>query len=466
MYGARSRALVPPLLVLCVLAWAACSEPLTGPDVFIQADWSDNGVTTAQALTPGDIALEDLGTLGGAFSDATGINEQGWVVGQSETASGEYHAFLWTREGGMRDLNNDPAWVFTRAEGVNNKGQVVGWGQIGVVYNGFVWSEATGMVNIGAPGTHTASWCYEVNDAGRVVGEARDLSGTTNAIVWDLKTGGVTILGPISVGQAGHALDINDATHVVGRSALSTAMYRAVLWRPGEPTANLGTLGGLQSAALGVNNVTYVVGWANDLSGRRRPFIWDVAMVDLGTVGGADGEAYEISEDNLIVGWSLNGAVQRRATLWTPSGDIVDLGTLGGAASEAHDVNSDGMIVGIAQLADLNRHAALWVIEKPEPPEPPAPTPPELLNEAKAEVVALVGQGVLNRGQGNSLIVKVDNALKKVGQGNTGPAVNMLEAFVNQVEAFMSSGLLTPEEGQGLIDLVQAAIEGLSAGAS
>jgi len=36
--------------------------------------------------------------------------------------------------------------------------------------------------------------------------------------------------------------------------------------------------------------------------------------------------------------------------------------------------------------------------------------------------------------------------------GNPGPTINQLEAFVNQVTAFMNSGLLTEEQGQPLID--------------
>jgi probable HAF family extracellular repeat protein len=41
--------------------------------------------------------MVDLGTLpGGNFSDATGINERGQVVGVANTASGAVRAALWT----------------------------------------------------------------------------------------------------------------------------------------------------------------------------------------------------------------------------------------------------------------------------------------------------------------------------------------------------------------------------------
>jgi probable HAF family extracellular repeat protein len=40
--------------------------------------------------------LTDLGTLGGAFGQAVGINSAAQVVGESETASNEIRATLWT----------------------------------------------------------------------------------------------------------------------------------------------------------------------------------------------------------------------------------------------------------------------------------------------------------------------------------------------------------------------------------
>jgi probable HAF family extracellular repeat protein len=42
-----------------------------------------------------DGGLVDLGTLGGASSNALAVNEHGWIVGTSSTASGVDHAVLW-----------------------------------------------------------------------------------------------------------------------------------------------------------------------------------------------------------------------------------------------------------------------------------------------------------------------------------------------------------------------------------
>ncbi len=69
--------------------------------------------------------MQDLGTLGGDSSGATGFNARGDVVGSSDTATGETHAFRWTREGGMHDLGT-LGGDLSGAAGINARGQVVG----------------------------------------------------------------------------------------------------------------------------------------------------------------------------------------------------------------------------------------------------------------------------------------------------------------------------------------------------
>src|SRR5512136_2757834 len=68
--------------------------------------------------------ITDLGTLGGAWSEANGINDGGQIVGASDTPSGEMHAYLWVN-GIMTDLGTLGGGV-SYAYTINNAGQIVG----------------------------------------------------------------------------------------------------------------------------------------------------------------------------------------------------------------------------------------------------------------------------------------------------------------------------------------------------
>lgn len=78
-----------------------------------------------------------------------------------------------------------------------------------------------------------------------------------------------------------------------------------------------------------------------------------------------------------------------------------------------------------------------------------------------AEIEGLINDGLLNGGQGNAFISKLEAALKKLLDGSTKTAINQLGAFRNQVGAFIQSGELAPGEGQALLDAVDAIIEAL-----
>lgn len=110
--------------------------------------------------------IQDLGTLGGAWGGAGGMNAQGDIVGGSDTPTRAVHATLWPIEGGIVDL--DPASP-ARQSGANaiNAGRMV-VGRAGA--RGFVWTAAGGMQDLGVvPGDNMSS-ATGVNDLGVIVG--------------------------------------------------------------------------------------------------------------------------------------------------------------------------------------------------------------------------------------------------------------------------------------------------------
>ncbi|HEY9638265.1 MAG TPA: hypothetical protein V6D14_33050 [Coleofasciculaceae cyanobacterium] len=88
-------------------------------------------LTHTSAAITFSYTITDLGTFGGTNSYASGINDAGQVVGYAATTSGvsgDRHAFLW-ENGTMKDLGA-PANYFAEAGHINDRGQVVG-----IVYN-------------------------------------------------------------------------------------------------------------------------------------------------------------------------------------------------------------------------------------------------------------------------------------------------------------------------------------------
>lgn len=123
--------------------------------------------------------LQDLGTLGGDSTQAADINEQGQVVGWSQTATGEYHAFLW-ENGEMQDL---APFIgdFSAAVAINEKGEIllksntVGAERTVLFHNG----NGVDLGNFGA----AYAVATDLNNGGQIVGWLKMPSGTLQAFL-------------------------------------------------------------------------------------------------------------------------------------------------------------------------------------------------------------------------------------------------------------------------------------------
>jgi probable HAF family extracellular repeat protein len=118
-------------------------------------------------LWPNVSTVTDLGTLGGVNSEAHDINDDGVVVGFSQTESGDTMAFVWRADLGMQALGT-LGGAASRAFAVNASGQIVGES-----------TTSTGAV-------HAALWTFKL----------------ATAIAIDIKPGSV----PNSVNPRSHGL--------------------------------------------------------------------------------------------------------------------------------------------------------------------------------------------------------------------------------------------------------------------
>lgn len=231
----------------------------------------------------------DLGTLGGDYSGATAINYFGQVAGYSDTADhSAVHAFLWTKETGMQDLN-PPEIAQSMALAINDFGDVVGVAITKGEYptsHAFLWTKATGMQDLGVIGD--SSVASGINDFGQLVGDTATDQGGDAAFMWSTAKGKREL--STQDGQLSTALAINNFNQVVG-GASATDGFHAFLWAPRTGMRDLGTLGGCEAEAAGINDAGQVVGGSIAVDcdpATRHAFLWtkDTGMQDLGTPPG------------------------------------------------------------------------------------------------------------------------------------------------------------------------------------
>lgn len=95
-------------------------------------------------------AVQDLGTLpGDTSSEALSINANGVIVGSSGDLEGQHHAVLWpSGVGPIQDLDTLPDGTSSRALAINNGGEVVGISEARAGDHAFLWTEQDGMQDL------------------------------------------------------------------------------------------------------------------------------------------------------------------------------------------------------------------------------------------------------------------------------------------------------------------------------
>jgi probable HAF family extracellular repeat protein len=284
------------------------------------------GATTNHGAAWDGQQITDLGTLGGGFSSALGINNAGRVVGFSELPDHRQHATFWN--GTATDLQ---------------------------------------------PQRTEHGEAQDINDAGRVAGAVFTSTTGRHATVWNGTTS--TDLGTLG-GQSSQARAINNAGQVVGDSYLEDEVTkRATVWN-GTTASDLGTLGGRNSVANDINNGGNSVGsayLAGD-SAYHATFWNGTQATDLGTLGGNLSEAQAVNEAGLAVGWAETANGVTHATLWegttaTDLNSFLDASTVsaGWVLERAYDINNGHLIVGDAHNSITGQNHAFLLTPVPEP---------------------------------------------------------------------------------------------------
>ncbi len=124
----------------------------------------------------------DLGNIGGdAWNTPTAINNQGTIVGFANVAPGTartFEAFIWSQAGGMKSLGKIAGDLRSEALGINEKGQIVGLSRGGpFLFRAVLWenNKLTDMNSLIVPGSPFLLLAGDIDQRGRIVGEALDL---------------------------------------------------------------------------------------------------------------------------------------------------------------------------------------------------------------------------------------------------------------------------------------------------
>ncbi len=200
--------------------------------------------------TPGSGGImHNLGTLGGNYSEAFGINDFGQVTGTAATDPngpnpGQF-AFLYTGTpgaGGMMHNLGALGGSNSTAAAINNTGQVAGSYEIaaGGISHAFRYDGPAGfgiMRDLEPAADFSSSSAADINAGGQVVGSMATADGSISRGFVYSGTPGVNgvirELDPLPGATLSFALAITDSGYVLGGSDDASGLYiLPVLWRP------------------------------------------------------------------------------------------------------------------------------------------------------------------------------------------------------------------------------------------
>ncbi|TAK92661.1 MAG: PEP-CTERM sorting domain-containing protein [Aquabacterium sp.] len=197
------------------------------------------------------------------MSAVTDINNAGQVAGYdagSDFADARNsRGVVWQISNGARTTNSQLGLI----EGINDVGQSVGTVYLGsaslfapALWNGSTPQILSQRLSSSNPNFDMNSQANGINNHGLIVGDSYG-----HAVTWQGASLTLTDLGE------GTAAAVNDVGDIVGSSG------GAVVWRNGAKIA-LGTLGGMGSGALDINEVGQIVGSASTSAGKQHATLW------------------------------------------------------------------------------------------------------------------------------------------------------------------------------------------------
>lgn len=191
-----------------------------------------------QAFVVTDGQLQALGTPSGIdWSAAYGINDSGTVVGDGQLSNGTFRGIVWSPNGSMILLGT-LGGASSQATAINDNGEVVGFASVLSGYqHAFSMMDAM-MIDLGTLGGGS-SYAYGVNDSGEIVGYSYLADGDEHAFLYD--NGTMLDLNSLLPSNSGwellDAYGINDSGQITGVGLYDGQLSAFVLTDPPSLTA-------------------------------------------------------------------------------------------------------------------------------------------------------------------------------------------------------------------------------------
>lgn len=340
-HGLRSLALASLVLGAPSWGWSAPQYSIVPVSLPGQANSTGQGISASGAYVTGTsnataviwsegggtVALPALPTR--AFSLAQDVNDAGQVVGTGATTffGSSPLPLIWTNPTTVQQLPLPGGQTLGRAYAVNNGGQAVGSVGSGSVEFASTYTLGSGSILTQTlPNGGILKTAYDINDAGRIVGQGLDPNNAaiTSGFYLDPGDGTATNIGALT--SLGHnsaiAFSVSSNGLIAGSSSLNSgADARAFFWSEANGMSEVPLLPGTTTGgARGVNADGWVVGTMS--SATSIPFLYDgadtVRLQDLldasgagwDLVSGTSNGAFGIADNGVITGRGLlNGQI-------------------------------------------------------------------------------------------------------------------------------------------------------------
>ncbi len=176
-------------------------------------------------------------------SEAAVINNNGQVIGWADDTSNNDRAFLWDSVNGMQNLGalGTSGGNYSRAWGVNDAGQVVGKSN----NRAFLWDNIHGMRDIGTLGGDYAL-AFDINNDGLIVGVSHNSLSQDRATLWHNDTIidlNIFLPADSDFFLLTQAIGINDNGQIIGLGYLKSGHEGMFLMTPIPEPTTLGLLG-------------------------------------------------------------------------------------------------------------------------------------------------------------------------------------------------------------------------------